>query len=233
MSSRFPATHGRAKRQHDQLTAVDLRWRGVGRIASITSGAAARESGCGRPLSGRFRPFILAAIQPNRAEWRPASVHCPGLAWLESFRLAGGGLLLSKWNGHRPRRLRHGSHSPRTWPLRIHLPPPKSLFSPRFGIATGTGRCAQSRTTRPPAPLPPGKSAGVSWPRSSGVRASCYPRVGFIVTNLVRPAERVVAFYNQRARRNSGSRRARTRSNGRGCPAARLAPTPCAISSMR
>ena len=25
-----------------------------------------------------------------------------------------------------------------------------------------------------------------------------YPRVGFIVTNLVRPAERVVAFYNQR-----------------------------------
>ena len=27
-----------------------------------------------------------------------------------------------------------------------------------------------------------------------------YPRVGFIVTNLARPAERVVAFYNQRAR---------------------------------
>ena len=25
-----------------------------------------------------------------------------------------------------------------------------------------------------------------------------YPRAGFIVTNLVRPAERVVAFYNQR-----------------------------------
>ena len=25
-----------------------------------------------------------------------------------------------------------------------------------------------------------------------------YPRVGFIVTNLSRPAERVVAFYNQR-----------------------------------
>jgi hypothetical protein len=25
-----------------------------------------------------------------------------------------------------------------------------------------------------------------------------YPRVGFIVTNLVRPAERVVALYNQR-----------------------------------
>ena len=25
-----------------------------------------------------------------------------------------------------------------------------------------------------------------------------YPRVGFIITNLARPAERVVAFYNQR-----------------------------------
>ena len=25
-----------------------------------------------------------------------------------------------------------------------------------------------------------------------------YPRVGFIVTNLSRPAERVIAFYNQR-----------------------------------
>jgi hypothetical protein len=38
----------------------------------------------------------------------------------------------------------------------------------------------------------------VSWPRWSGIPASFYPRVGFIVTNLARPAERVVAFYNQR-----------------------------------
>ena len=29
--------------------------------------------------------------------------------------------------------------------------------------------------------------------------AELYPRVGFIVTNLSRPAERVVAFYNQRS----------------------------------
>jgi len=29
-------------------------------------------------------------------------------------------------------------------------------------------------------------------------KVECYPRVGFIVTNLARPAERVVAFYNQR-----------------------------------
>ena len=35
-------------------------------------------------------------------------------------------------------------------------------------------------------------------PRSTG---ELYPRVGFIVTNLARPAERVVAFYNQRGTR--------------------------------
>jgi hypothetical protein len=32
-----------------------------------------------------------------------------------------------------------------------------------------------------------------------------YPRVGFVVTNLARRAEGVVAFYNQRARLNNGS----------------------------
>ena len=44
-----------------------------------------------------------------------------------------------------------------------------------------------------------------SWNKSRRVVAKVewhpgelYPRVGFIVTNLVRPAERVVAFYNQR-----------------------------------
>ena len=35
--------------------------------------------------------------------------------------------------------------------------------------------------------------AGVEWHA-----AELYPRVGFIVTNLARPAERVVGFYNQR-----------------------------------
>ena len=43
-----------------------------------------------------------------------------------------------------------------------------------------------------------GTSRDVSWPRSSGTRVSFTPRVGFIVTNLARPAERVVAFYNRR-----------------------------------
>jgi hypothetical protein len=59
------------------------------------------------------------------------------------------------------------------------------------------------------------------------------PRVGFIVTNLARPVERVVAFYNQRARWSSGLRRARARSNGPGCHAGPSSPTPFASSSMR
>ena len=29
-------------------------------------------------------------------------------------------------------------------------------------------------------------------------RGELYPRIGFVVTNLVRPAERIVAFYNHR-----------------------------------
>ncbi len=38
------------------------------------------------------------------------------------------------------------------------------------------------------------------WPSWNGTPASCNPRGGFIVTNLSRPAERVVAFYNQRGK---------------------------------
>ncbi len=36
------------------------------------------------------------------------------------------------------------------------------------------------------------------WPRWNGTRGELFPRVGFIVTNLSRPAKRVVRFYNQR-----------------------------------
>src|SRR3954451_6420291 len=42
-----------------------------------------------------------------------------------------------------------------------------------------------------------GTSRATSWPRSNGTRAS-YTRVGFIVTNLARSAEGIVAFYNRR-----------------------------------
>jgi hypothetical protein len=83
-----------------ELTAVDLRRRGVGWIASITSGGGSVKRLCTAAV-GIADFDRLAAIQPNRAVWRPASVHCPALARFESFRLAGGGLLLSKWNGHR------------------------------------------------------------------------------------------------------------------------------------
>ena len=46
----------------------------------------------------------------------------------------------------------------------------------------------------------PGTNPAASSPRSSGILVSCTraSRVGFIVTNLSRPTERVVAFYNQR-----------------------------------
>ena len=57
-----------------------------------------------------------------------------------------------------------------------------------------------------------------------------YPRVGFIVGNLARPAERVVAFYNQPGTAEQRIRKARARSNGRGCLATPLPLTPFASS---
>ena len=60
-----------------------------------------------------------------------------------------------------------------------------------------------------------------------------YPRVGFIVTNMARPAQNVVAFYNKRGPASSGSKRARARFDGRGCHAARSPPTPCGSNFMR
>jgi len=52
-----------------------------------------------------------------------------------------------------------------------------------------------------------------------------YPRVGFIVTNLSRPAERVWRFITTEGRRSSSSRKASTPSSGRGCHAASSATT--------
>ena len=52
----------------------------------------------------------------------------------------------------------------------------------------------------PASAIRPDRGAGnaVSLPRSNGLPANCTPRVGYIVTNLSRPAEWVVAFYNHR-----------------------------------
>ena len=60
-----------------------------------------------------------------------------------------------------------------------------------------------------------------------------YPRVGFIVTNLARPAERVVAFYNHRGTCEQLSKRARARSSGRACRAAPSPPTRFAFNCTR
>jgi hypothetical protein len=43
-----------------------------------------------------------------------------------------------------------------------------------------------------------GTESGAWWPRWNGTPGDLVPRVGFIVTNLSRPAERAVAFYNHR-----------------------------------
>jgi Transposase DDE domain group 1 len=56
------------------------------------------------------------------------------------------------------------------------------------------------------------------------------PRVDLIVTNLARPAERIVGFYNHRGTSEHGSKRTRARSSGPGCYAAPSLPTRCAFS---
>ena len=48
------------------------------------------------------------------------------------------------------------------------------------------------------------------------------PRVGFIVTNMARSAENVVAFYNKRG---NCEQWIKARSNGRGCHVGRSLPT--------
>jgi hypothetical protein len=60
-----------------------------------------------------------------------------------------------------------------------------------------------------------------------------YPRVGFIVTYLARPAERVVAFYNQRGTAEQHIKEGKNAISGRGCHAAPSPPMPSASSSMR
>ena len=69
-----------------------------------------------------------------------------------------------------------------------------------------------------------------SWSKSRRVVAKVefhpgelFPTIGFIVTNRSLPNERVLAFYNGRAPPSSTSRRASTRSNGRGCRVCRFA----------
>jgi Transposase DDE domain group 1 len=59
-----------------------------------------------------------------------------------------------------------------------------------------------------------------------------YPRVGFIVTNLARPAERVVAFYNQRGTCEQFIKEGKGAIKWTRLSAAPSLPTRCASSSM-
>ena len=87
------------------------------------------------------------------------------------------------------------------------------LCDPAAGQSTScrtrSGTCSSARSgdrrtryaaTTPASPIRrrAGTSRATSWPRSNGIRASCTRRVGFIVSNLPRSAEGIVAFYNQR-----------------------------------
>jgi hypothetical protein len=59
-----------------------------------------------------------------------------------------------------------------------------------------------------------------------------YPRVGFIVTHLAPPAERIVGFYNHRGTCEQYIKEGKGRSNGPGCHAVPSTPTRFAFSSM-
>jgi len=59
-----------------------------------------------------------------------------------------------------------------------------------------------------------------------------YPRLGFIVTNLARSAERVVAFHNQRGTCEQYIKEVRNAIKWTRCHAARSPSTPFAFNSM-
>ena len=60
-----------------------------------------------------------------------------------------------------------------------------------------------------------------------------YPRVGFIVTNMSRPAERVVAFYNKRGTCEQWIKEGKGAIKWSDCRAERSPPTRCGSSFMR
>jgi hypothetical protein len=60
-----------------------------------------------------------------------------------------------------------------------------------------------------------------------------YPRVGFIVTNLARPVERLVAFYNHRGTCEQYIKEGKGRSSGHAYRAAPSPPTRSVFSCTR
>jgi len=59
-----------------------------------------------------------------------------------------------------------------------------------------------------------------------------YPRVGFLITNLARQAERIIAFYNQRGTAEQWIKEGKNAIKWSGCPAVPSPPTPCVSSSI-
>jgi hypothetical protein len=103
----------------------------------------------------------------------------------------------------------------------------KSLARRRFRhAASQPARC-------PDLPVSTYRCSGRGDLRCPCLTKRSYPRVGFIVTNLARPAERIVAFYNQRGTAEQWIKEAKAQSNGPGCHAAPSPPTPSASSFMR
>jgi hypothetical protein len=64
-------------------------------------------------------------------------------------------------------------------------------------------------------------------------RGELHPRVGFIVANMARLSVNVAAFYDNRGARENGFRKARARSDRRGCRAVRSPLAPLVFNVMR
>jgi hypothetical protein len=94
------------------------------------------------------------------------------------------------------------------------------------GFSCRVGGAGRSRVGSSPKACP--AKAGVEWHVGE-----LYPRVGFIVTNMSRPPRTSSLSTTSAEPANNGSRRARARSNGRGCRAAPSRPTPFALSFTR
>jgi hypothetical protein len=62
-----------------------------------------------------------------------------------------------------------------------------------------------------PLVVPPNEVRRYVMPKVEWHPGELYPRVGFIVTNMSRPAERVVAFYNKRGTCEQWIRKAKAR----------------------
>src|SRR5882672_9399 len=101
-----------------------------------------------------------------------------------------------------PTRRSTSSSKPKAWVMRSGYRPIGccKTRSATSSSARSGGRRMRCAATMPAFATKPahGQSPDERWPRSSGIRVSFIRASGFIVTNLARPVERLVAFYNHR-----------------------------------